>query len=185
MSYLLFYIIFLSAVSLASASALLSDIFFFISLSHRRLKQNEIRNLRLLSGISTIATTCSIAAIISLMSINIANGSIEGEGVFLSLILMLTVAFFASLHMRNIHLPALKRQQNEYHHLSESFVHHQKSLISTSAVSIITWIFILTILSADAREMVLQYNSIEITLSYIIIAIAFSKMVTIFKKKIS
>ena len=184
MSYLIFYILFVSAISLGSAASLLLDVFFFISLTHRRLKIHEVKNLKLLSGISTISIVVSIAALISLLSFRIGYGLYSGDSMLFILSALLLVAFACSLNMRNVHLPALKRHQHDYHHLSESFKHHQTSLLSTSVVSIVTWIFVLTLIAADARDVTLIVNFWQIIVSYIVIAYVLSKITVFLKRKI-
>ncbi len=178
------YITFLTSISLAAASALLCDGFFFISVIRRRLQVGEIKILRILCGVSSVSSLIAGVSLIKLMAMRISDGVTPGEGILLALSLMLLVAFTSSVSMRNLHLPALHRHQHDYHHISESFLDHQRSLISTGAVSIVTWIFIITIVAADARGLALETSFFKISILYVITAYLFSKLALVIKRKI-
>ncbi|MES3005574.1 MAG: hypothetical protein V4664_01355 [Patescibacteria group bacterium] len=182
--YAIFYVVFIASVSLASASALLCDAFFFISLRHRRIKLHESKNLQILSGISATSSLFSIVSLLCLMSLRISAGITPGEDVLVSIALLLAVAFLCSLTMRNVHLPSLKRHQHEYHHLSESFTNHQDSLLSASIVSTMSWLFIITIISADSRELIANTNFWNLIILYTLTTFLLSKIAVYMKKKV-
>lgn len=184
MTYLLFYILFLVSISVAATAALLSDIFFFISIRHRRIDKEEYKQLRSFMGISSIASIFAAISLISLFSIRIGQGFVPQDFLLITVAIILIIAFGSSLTLRNFHLPALHRHQHEYHHLSESMSDHQNSLLATSVTSFVSWLYIVTLLSADSRGIIETTHFLEIIISYFVVSYVLSKLVIFTKKSL-
>lgn len=183
--YLILYILFVTSIAVAAAASLLSDVFFFVSLRHRKINKHESKNLQILCGTSAICTIISIALLASIMSIRVSEGIIYGQGILVGTMIILIVAFVCSVFMRNTHLPTLHRHQHDYHHLSDSFKEHQTSILSTTAVSIVSWLFIIVIIGLDSRGLIGTTDFWKVIILYAVLAFLFSKFAVFTKKKVS
>ena len=183
MIYLFFYTVVLVSVSMAAGASFIGDIFFLISARQRHISLREIVTLQRLNTISLISSIVAGVSEIILLSFRIETGLVYNEGFTFSVALMLLVAFTCALTLRNIHLPALKRHHHDYRHLSDSFIIHHDSLIATSAVSSLTWLFIIILVGADNQSVSLGMNAALFTVIYVLCAYIASKA-SIFVKKI-
>ncbi len=181
--YLLIYILSLTSISLAAGAALIGDIFLFISLRHRKLALSEISMLSRLAGICCISTIVAGVSNCALYAIRLDSGMTFEENINWSIILMLLVTFTCALTLRQVHFPALKRHQHSHGHISDSFVLHHESLIATSAVSAVTWISIITLLSAQNQGLYTSTSFGIIMVGYILLAFLVSQAVKYLKIK--
>lgn len=164
-----FYVL---AISVGAGCALINDLFFFLSLKHHVLKRHEIITLRQLNNIQLVLIIFILIAEITMIAMNFQHAvNWHLAGVVIAKVLIEIAVLFTALLLRQIHMPALIRHQNQYAHLSDSFIEHSNALISTCALSLVSWFFIVLITSGEFNRYMMDFGFIQTIMSYVIVSI--------------
>lgn len=141
------------AISVGAGAALINDLFFILSLKHHKLKHHELVTLRQLNNIQLFLIVWIILVEITMLAIQIQVTSLDlVPGASYAKLIIELVVLFCALLLRQVHFPALTRHQNTYGHLSDSFLEHSNELISTCAISLISWFFIVLVTSSMLND---------------------------------
>lgn len=185
-------------IALGAAGAFIFDSFFLLSRRQHKVTSTEYSMLQRINLLSLVA--CSVAMLFFVFEIasyisNAGNNPASMSVANLDLnslsmkFLLFIIAFMTALTIRKIHLPALRRHQGSYAHLSESFVEHQRSLISTAVYSTVSWMSIIFLSSLETvdggsiLENFSSYNFITLLILYILICYVAEYILFNFKQK--
>ncbi len=187
---ILFNTLELVCISIGAGAAFIFDSFFFISHKKHKVSALEYGMLQRINLLSTVACGFAILAYALEIALTVENSeNIIGNSaldisldISLSKIILLTVAILAGLTMRKIHLPTLRRHQNEHAHLSETMLEHNRSLVSTAVYSTISWAYVVFLTAVQTtNDFFYGLNNentfIIIALSYIVICYAMEKVI--------
>lgn len=193
---ILFNVLELVCISLGAGAAFIFDCFFFLSHKKHKVVPFEYKALQRINLMSTVACGIAILAFALEVALAIENpANIMGNSILdvslnisLAKIILLIIALLAGLTMRRIHLPALRRHQNDHAHLSDSMIEHNKSLVSTSVYSTISWVYIIILTAIQPTNNILSGLNNEnafiiIAVSYIIICYALEHAIFHLKNK--
>jgi hypothetical protein len=182
--------IYVLAIAVGAGCALIYDLFFFLSLKHQIIRHHEIVTLKQLNNIQLVLIVFIILAEGTFISMNFQNvADWHLAGVSVAKVLIELVALFCSLLLRNVHLPALVRHQHAYGHLSDSLHEHDDGLVSTCALSLVTWFFIVLITSGEFDKYMMDFGFIQTIVSYVVISlfviwlVVFMKNSVLYRKK--
>lgn len=170
---LIYYSIFLVSAAIGTGSSFISDVFFIFSFKNHKLKVHEIKILSRLQFTCIVSAILAIISRIILLALQIEANVYIHESLQYSMILILGVILVSTIVLRRFHIPALLRHQQKYTHLSESFKEHHDALITTSALNLISWIFVLILVAIENHSLVLNLPNlgfIKICISYVILA---------------
>ncbi len=170
------------AISIGAGCALINDLFFFLSLKHHVLKRHEIVTLRQLNNMQLVLIVWILIAEITMIALNFQYAmNWHLAGVVIAKILIEITVLFTTLLLRQVHLPALIRHQNRYAHLSDSFLEHSNALVSTCALSLVSWFFIVLITSGEFNRYMMDFGFIQTIMSYIVVSV-FAIWLVVFMK---
>ncbi len=177
-----FYVL---AIAVGAGCALINDLFFFLSLKHHILKRHEIITLKQLNNIQLVLIIWIIIAEITMISMNFQYAvNWHLAGVVIAKVLIEIAVLFSTLLIRQVHLPALIRHQHKYAHLSDSFVEHSDALISTCALSLVSWFFIVLITSGEFNRYMMDFGFIQTIMSYAVVSVFVIWFVTFMKNSV-
>lgn len=164
--------IYILAISVGAGCALINDLFFFLSLKHHVLKHHEIVTLKQLNNIQLVLIIWIIIAEVTMIALNFQYAvNWHLAGVVIAKVLIEIAILFSTLLLRQVHMPALIRHQHQYGHLSDSFQEHNDSLVSTCAVSLVSWFFIVLITSGEFNRYMMDFGFIQTIVSYVIVSL--------------
>lgn len=173
------------AIAVGCGCAVINDLFFFLSLKHHILKRHEIITLRQLNNIQLVLIVFILFAECTFIALNFQNvADWHLAGVTVAKVLIELVALFCALLLRQVHLPALIRHQHAYGHLSDSFHEHNDALVSTCALSFVTWFFIVLISSGEFNRYMMDFGFVQTIVAYALVAVFAIWLVTFLKNNV-
>jgi hypothetical protein len=164
--------IYVLAIAVGAGCALIYDLFFMISLKHHLVKSHEAITLKQLNNIQVVLIIWILIAEVAMIAMNFqyaANWHLAG--VVIAKVFIEIVILFCALLLRQVHLPQLLRNQHQHGHLSDSFLEHHDSLVSTCALSLVSWFFIVLITSGEFNRYMMDFGFIQTIMSYVIVSI--------------
>ncbi len=177
--------IYILAIAVGAGCALINDLFFFLSLKHHVLRRHEIITLKQLNNLQLVLIIWIIIAEITMISLNFQYAiNWHLAGVVIAKVLIEIVILFSTLLLRQVHMPALIRHQHQYGHLSDSFQEHSDALVSTCALSLVSWFFIVLITSGEFNRYMMDFGFIQTIMSYIVVSVFVIWLVTFMKNNI-
>ncbi len=170
------------AISVGAGAALINDLFFILSLKHHKLKRHELITLKQLNNIQLFLIIWIVMVEITMLAIQIQVTSLGlTPGVVFAKIVIELIVLFCVLLLRQMHLPVLIRHQNTYGHLSDSFLEHSNELISTCAVSLVSWFFIVLVTSSMFSQAFASFGFSSTLFGFAIVAL-FSSWLFVYLK---
>lgn len=159
------------ALSVGAGAAVINDLFFLLSLKHHKLSRHELVTLKQLNNIQLFLIIWMILVEVTFFAIQIQTYSISTLlGMTLARFIIEIVVLFCVLLLRQVHFPALIRHQNQYGHLSDSFMHHSNELIATCAISVVAWFYIILITSSSFDSIFTDFGFGTTMISFIVSA---------------
>lgn len=137
----LWTILHLLGVALGAGGAYMSDLMFLSAIKDEKVNKTEMRFLRLGSLSVWIGLTALIVSGIGLFSLN-PEGYLASTK-FLAKMSIVFIIFLNGMLFHYWHLPRIDRHIDEHFPSSDEFMRLKPYLVSSGAVSVISWTFAL------------------------------------------
>lgn len=172
-------------ISLGAGSAFIFDTFFMLSLKKHQIRVYEEKMLQRINLFTVIGSAMALVAYIFTLSFRLEAGSVDALDIAFAKIFLLGIAFVTGVTLRKIHLPTLLRNQRQYFHLSEKFMLHQDSLVSTAVFSTFSWLMLilLTVFENFQEPQIFDFSIFSLAAIYIIGALICSKIAVFIKNQ--
>lgn len=172
-------------ISLGAGSAFIFDTFFMLSLKRHQIKVYEEKILQRINLFAVIGSTVGLITYIFTLSLRLEAGLVDALDVSFAKVFLFAIVFMTGVTLRKIHLPTLLRNQRQYFHLSEKFMLHQDSLVSTAVFSTTAWLMLilLTVFENFQKPHVFDFSIFSLATIYIIGALICSKIAVYIKNQ--
>lgn len=143
MSIIFIYILHHIILSLGLASSLIIDIFIIIvekTKQIRGIEKNIISRVMSYSFISSLFLFLIQLAYVCFIFLNQAEFSFKVYMFSIITFLLSAILVFCTATQKYYQFKILIRHQEQYHHLSDSFIHHHKEFKQTSVIIFTLWL---------------------------------------------
>lgn len=172
-------------ISLGAGSAFIFDTFFMLSLKRHQIRVYEEKMLQRINLFTVLGSAIALITYIFIISLKLESGSVDALDISFAKIFLLAITFMTGVTLRKIHLPTLLRNQRQYFHLSEKFMFHQDSLVSTAVFSTTAWLMLilLTVFENFQQPQVFDFSIFSLATIYVISALICSKIAVFVKNQ--